>query len=139
VARTSVRPTTAAAIGRPRASRNRSTHRPVTSASAVSHEQRRGDDEALARFWEHLVGRLSGPRTFRLLLQPAMSTLFAVRGGSVSETVARRGRIVEIEEYRMVGSPASGSGIVTGPASRSKTESEYSVSRWGRTMSASTG
>ena len=34
-------------------------------------------DDTLARIWEHLVGRLSGPFTFRLLLQPAMSSLFA--------------------------------------------------------------
>ena len=38
-------------------------------------------EDTLARVWEHLVGRLSGPLTFRLLLQPAMSTLFAVRDG----------------------------------------------------------
>jgi hypothetical protein len=38
-------------------------------------------EDTLARIWEHLVGRLSGPLTFRLLLQPAMSTLFAVRDG----------------------------------------------------------
>ena len=38
-------------------------------------------DDTLARIWEHLVGRLSGPLTLRLLLQPAMSTLFAIRDG----------------------------------------------------------
>ena len=38
-------------------------------------------EDTLARIWEHLVGRLSGPLTLRLLLQPAMSTLFAVRDG----------------------------------------------------------
>jgi hypothetical protein len=38
-------------------------------------------DDTLARIWEHLVGRLSGPLTFRLLLQPTMSSLFAVRDG----------------------------------------------------------
>ena len=38
-------------------------------------------EDTLARVWEHLIGRLSGPLTFRLLLQPAMSTLFAVRDG----------------------------------------------------------
>jgi hypothetical protein len=38
-------------------------------------------EDTLARIWEHLVGRLTGPLTFRLLLQPAMSTLFAVRDG----------------------------------------------------------
>jgi hypothetical protein len=38
-------------------------------------------DDTLARMWEHLVGRLSGPLTFRLLLQPTMATLFAIRDG----------------------------------------------------------
>ena len=38
-------------------------------------------DDTLTRIWEHLIGRLSGPLTFRLLLQPTMSTLFAVRDG----------------------------------------------------------
>src|SRR6185503_14208136 len=38
-------------------------------------------DDTLTRIWEHLVGRLTGPLTLRLLLQPAQSTLFAVRDG----------------------------------------------------------
>jgi hypothetical protein len=38
-------------------------------------------EDTLLRIWEHLVGRLSGPLTLRLLVQPAMSTLFAVRDG----------------------------------------------------------
>jgi len=38
-------------------------------------------DDTLVRIWEHLVGRLTGPLTLRLLLQPTMSTLFAVRDG----------------------------------------------------------
>jgi hypothetical protein len=38
-------------------------------------------EDTLARIWEHLVGRLTGPLTLRLLLQPTMSTLFAVRDG----------------------------------------------------------
>ena len=38
-------------------------------------------DDTLARIWDHLVGRLSGPLTLRLLLQPTMSSLFAVRDG----------------------------------------------------------
>ena len=38
-------------------------------------------EDTLTRIWEHLIGRLGGPLTFRLLLQPMMSTLFAVRDG----------------------------------------------------------
>jgi hypothetical protein len=35
----------------------------------------------LPRFWTDLAGRLTGPLTFRLLLQPAMATLYAIRDG----------------------------------------------------------
>jgi len=38
-------------------------------------------DDILVRIWEHLSGRLTGPLAFRLLMQPAMSTLFAIRDG----------------------------------------------------------
>jgi hypothetical protein len=38
-------------------------------------------EDTLVRIWDHLVGRLTGPLTLRLLLQPTMSTLFAVRDG----------------------------------------------------------
>lgn len=33
------------------------------------------------QFWADLVGRLTGPLTFRLLLQPTMAMLYAVRDG----------------------------------------------------------
>ena len=46
-------------------------------------------EDILARIWEHLVGRLTGPLTFRVLLQPTMSTLFAVRDG-LRDARARR-------------------------------------------------
>ena len=46
-------------------------------------------EDTLARIWEHLVGRLTGPLTFRVLLQPTMSTLFAVRDG-LRDARARR-------------------------------------------------
>jgi hypothetical protein len=36
------------------------------------------DDQS---FWADLVGRLTGPMTFRLLLQPTMATLHAIRDG----------------------------------------------------------
>jgi hypothetical protein len=36
-------------------------------------------DDVLARFWWDLVGRLSGPLTVRLYLQPVMASFFGVR------------------------------------------------------------
>jgi peptidoglycan/LPS O-acetylase OafA/YrhL len=38
-------------------------------------------DEVLSRFLEDLSGRVSGPMWFRLLLQPAMAMLFAIKDG----------------------------------------------------------
>jgi len=38
-------------------------------------------EEPLVRFWTDLVGRLSGPMTFRLILQPTMAALYAIRDG----------------------------------------------------------
>ena len=38
-------------------------------------------EEMLARFWENLMGRVGGPMTFRLILQPIMAAFFAVRSG----------------------------------------------------------
>ena len=38
-------------------------------------------DDTTARFWGDLVGRLTGPMTFRLILQPAMATLYGIRDG----------------------------------------------------------
>jgi hypothetical protein len=38
-------------------------------------------EETLARIAENLVGRLHGPLTFRLLLQPAIAIFLAVRAG----------------------------------------------------------
>jgi hypothetical protein len=35
----------------------------------------------LVRIWQDLGGRVGGPMSFRLLLQPAMATLFAIRDG----------------------------------------------------------
>ena len=37
--------------------------------------------DVLARIWEHLGGRIGGPLSFRLLLQPAVAAFFAVRAG----------------------------------------------------------
>ena len=38
-------------------------------------------DEALARGWENLIGRLGGPMSFRFLIQPAVAIIFAIRAG----------------------------------------------------------
>ena len=38
-------------------------------------------EEMLARFWGDLMGRVGGPMTFRLILQPLMAAIFAVRSG----------------------------------------------------------
>jgi Na+-translocating ferredoxin:NAD+ oxidoreductase RnfD subunit len=38
-------------------------------------------DDFFSRIWEHAPGRISGPMWFRLLLQPAMATFFAIRAG----------------------------------------------------------
>ncbi len=45
--------------------------------------------EILARVWENLIGRFSGPMNFRLLLQPAVAGILAVRAGLAD---ARYGR-----------------------------------------------
>lgn len=37
--------------------------------------------EALRRGWEDLIGRSDGLMTFRLIMQPAMAALFAIRAG----------------------------------------------------------
>ncbi len=38
-------------------------------------------EDVLARIWENLGGRIGGPLSFRLLLQPLVATVLAVRGG----------------------------------------------------------
>ena len=38
-------------------------------------------DDLLTRFWTDLVGRLTGPLSMRLFLQPVMASLLAVRDG----------------------------------------------------------
>jgi len=38
-------------------------------------------DDFLARAWENLSGRVGGPMSFRLVLQPAVAVLLAVRAG----------------------------------------------------------
>ena len=59
--------------------------------------------EFLTRVWDDLVGRITGPFSFRLVLQPLMATLLAIRAGFKD---ARSGR------------PAHGWAIVTDPDNR---------------------
>jgi hypothetical protein len=42
-----------------------------------------------ARIWANLIGRIGGPMTFRLILQPSVAIFFAIRGGMSD---AREGR-----------------------------------------------
>jgi len=46
-------------------------------------------DDTLTRIWENLGARIGGPMTFRLILQPAMAALFAIKAGLAD---ARAGR-----------------------------------------------
>src|SRR5262245_54723729 len=46
-------------------------------------------DDALARMWSDLIGRLHGPFSFRFVLQPIMAALYAARDGLAD---AREGR-----------------------------------------------
>lgn len=38
-------------------------------------------EDWLTRIWTDLLGRVSGPMTFRLILQPTMALIFAIRDG----------------------------------------------------------
>jgi hypothetical protein len=38
-------------------------------------------EDVLARVWENLGGRIGGPLSFRLILQPVMATILAVKAG----------------------------------------------------------
>jgi len=38
-------------------------------------------EDLLARIFENLIDRVSGPMKFRLILQPLMATIFAIRSG----------------------------------------------------------
>jgi len=46
-------------------------------------------EDLIARGWEGLINRVGGPMTFRLILQPLMATLLALRAGLKD---AREGR-----------------------------------------------
>ena len=47
-------------------------------------------DETLARIWENLAGRLGGPLTSRLILQPLVAAILALRAGLDDARLGRR-------------------------------------------------
>ncbi len=47
--------------------------------------------EALGQAWEELFGRVDGPMSFRLIIQPAVATFLAIRAGWAD---AREGRAI---------------------------------------------
>ena len=60
-------------------------------------------EDLLARVWDNLVGRIGGPLTFRLVIQPLVAAFLAIRAG-----------VKDAHE----GHPAYGWAIVTGPGRR---------------------
>lgn len=46
-------------------------------------------NEILQRVWENLIGRISGPMNFRLIVQPTVAVILAIRAGLAD---ARQGR-----------------------------------------------
>jgi len=46
-------------------------------------------EDVLARIWENLGGRIGGPLSFRLILQPAMAAFFAIRAGMKDARIGR--------------------------------------------------
>jgi hypothetical protein len=48
-------------------------------------------DEILKRVWDNLIGRTSGPMNFRLILQPAVAIVIAIRAGLKRRTGRQTG------------------------------------------------
>lgn len=46
-------------------------------------------EELLARIWENLGGRVDGPLSFRLIMQPAVATVLAIRAGIKDAKIGR--------------------------------------------------
>ena len=47
-------------------------------------------EELVTRLWDNLMGRIGGPMTFRLILQPAMALFFGIRDGLRDAREGRR-------------------------------------------------
>jgi len=53
----------------------------VIKVDGANNRRVKAVEDLLARVVENLIGRLSGPMKFRLIIQPLMSAVFAVRDG----------------------------------------------------------
>ena len=71
-------------------------------------------DDVVARMWTDLIGRISGPMSFRIILQPVMAILLAVRDGLADARAGRppylwtifhneRDRQLLISDWRAIG------------------------------------
>ena len=56
-------------------------HSELTRTVYDVHSRLRTMDEFLTRHWEMLIGRTTGPLTLRLIFQPTMATILAIRAG----------------------------------------------------------
>jgi hypothetical protein len=63
---------------------------PARSAAAFALMEDGDMDDVLMRFFGNLLDRIGGAMSFRLVLQPAMATLFAVRAGWQDGLAGRR-------------------------------------------------
>jgi hypothetical protein len=61
-----------------------------TGAGPRVSADRRAAGDMFVRLWANLVGRIGGPMTFRLVLQPAVAVFFAIRGGLEDAREGRR-------------------------------------------------
>ena len=68
-------------------------------------------DDVVVRFWENLVGRVTGPLSFRLILQPAIAIFLAIRADG-----AMRGRASRRTFSRFSCGPPIDHGLLPGAA-----------------------
>jgi hypothetical protein len=62
----------------------------VGATSLQLRADRHPTENMLNRLWANLIGRIGGPMTFRLVVQPAVASFFAIRGGIKDAREGRR-------------------------------------------------
>ena len=74
-------------------------------ALAVGARRVRSDrnGETVACIWENMAGRLGGPLTFRLILQPLVAAILALRAGLADVHMGRRAYFWAILAIRSIG------------------------------------